>query len=83
MSAHSCQSLRGLTGRAVRLAPHEAVVLPQVHDVEVPDSPRRSLATLAASLGTVAVISGRPAEFLARTLSIPGLMLIGVYGFEE
>jgi trehalose 6-phosphate phosphatase len=54
-----------------------------VDDVEVPDSLRRSLAALAASLGTVAVISGRPAEFLARTLSIPGLMLVGVYGFEE
>jgi trehalose 6-phosphate phosphatase len=54
-----------------------------IDGVEVPESLSHSLAALASSLGTVAVISGRPAEFLAGQLPIPGLRLFGVYGLEE
>ena len=54
-----------------------------IDEVEVPGSLSRSLAALTASLGAVAVVSGRPAEFLASKLPIPGLILTGVYGFEE
>jgi trehalose 6-phosphate phosphatase len=42
------------------------------------------LAALAAGFGMVGVVSGRPAEFLARQLSAsgPGVRLVGVYGCE-
>ncbi len=42
------------------------------------------LARLAAHLGLVAVISGRPASFLQSVLASPsGVRLIGLYGMEE
>ena len=42
------------------------------------------LALLAAHLGLVAVISGRPASFLQSVLASPsGVRLIGLYGLEE
>ncbi len=42
------------------------------------------LARLAAHLGLVAVISGRPASFLQSVLASPsGVRLIGLYGLEE
>ncbi len=41
------------------------------------------LAVLASRLGLVAVVSGRPVTFLARQLSVPGLVLVGQYGMER
>lgn len=41
------------------------------------------LAGLAQQLGLVALVSGRPAAFLAERASIPGVLLIGLYGLEE
>ena len=42
-----------------------------------------SLARLASVLGTVAVISGRPAGFLADRVRVPGVRLLGSYGMEQ
>jgi trehalose 6-phosphate phosphatase len=53
----------------------EASVLP-------PDS-ASLLARLAAVLGTVAVISGRPLGFLADRVPVPGVRLLGSYGMEQ
>ena len=45
----------------------------------------RTLGALTRSFGTVAVVSGRPAEFLARRLRSAGagVRLFGLYGLEE
>jgi trehalose 6-phosphate phosphatase len=40
------------------------------------------LAGLARRLGLVAVVSGRPVEFLRRHLAAPGVRLVGLYGLE-
>jgi trehalose 6-phosphate phosphatase len=40
------------------------------------------LAALAARYRRVAVVSGRPADFLARHLPVPGVILSGLYGLE-
>ena len=42
-----------------------------------------SLARLASSLGLVAIISGRPVDFLASRVRIPGIRLLGSYGMEQ
>jgi trehalose 6-phosphate phosphatase len=44
---------------------------------------RGVLAGLAAAFGVVAVVSGRPAAFLAAHLAAPGIRLVGLYGMEE
>lgn len=41
------------------------------------------LAELAIRLGLVAVVSGRPAAFLAERAAVPGVRLLGLYGLEE
>ena len=41
------------------------------------------LARLAAGLGRVAVVSGRPVGFLARHLPVEGLTYVGLYGMEQ
>jgi len=41
------------------------------------------LDSLARRLAMVAVVSGRPAEFLARQVAVDGVVLIGQYGVEE
>jgi trehalose 6-phosphate phosphatase len=41
------------------------------------------LADLANSLGAVAIVSGRPASFLARRARVEGVRLLGLYGLEE
>jgi trehalose 6-phosphate phosphatase len=42
-----------------------------------------TLARLAGRLGLLAVISGRPVEFLAERVRVPGLPLLGSYGIEQ
>ena len=42
-----------------------------------------ALARLAARLARVAVVSGRPVDFLAERLPIEGLTLVGLYGLER
>ena len=64
----------------------DGVLAPIVADPETSAMPERaaaSLARLVASLGTVAVISGRPASFLAGRVRVPGIRLLGSYGMEE
>ena len=41
------------------------------------------LGRLAARAAAVALISGRPAEFLAAQASVPGIRYLGLYGLEE
>jgi trehalose 6-phosphate phosphatase len=41
------------------------------------------LSRLATSLGRVAVVSGRPAEFLATHLPVAGVTFVGLYGMER
>lgn len=56
------------------------------------DDPRESrlaagvadvLDDLTGRLGTVAVVSGRPAAFLAERVPVPGARLLGLYGLQE
>lgn len=64
----------------------DGVLAPIVEDPETSAMPERaaaSLARLATSLGTVAVISGRPAAFLAGRVRAPGIRLLGSYGMEQ
>jgi len=64
----------------------DGVLAPIVEDPETSVMPERaaaSLAQLAISLDTVAVISGRPASFLAGRVRVPGIRLLGSYGMEE
>jgi trehalose 6-phosphate phosphatase len=64
----------------------DGVLAPVVEDPETSAMPARvaeSLARLARSLATVAVISGRPAAFLAGRVRVPGIRLLGSYGMEE
>ena len=42
-----------------------------------------SLARVAAGLGVVAIVSGRPASFLGDRVGIDGVRLLGLYGTEE
>ena len=42
-----------------------------------------ALAALAQVLPLVAVVSGRPAAFLAARAAVPGVRLLGLYGLEE
>jgi trehalose 6-phosphate phosphatase len=64
----------------------DGVLAPIVEDPETSALPERaaaSLAQLAGPLGTVAVISGRPAAFLAGRVGVPGIRLLGSYGMES
>jgi len=64
----------------------DGVLAPIVEDPEtsaMPDRTATSLSQLAASLGTVAVLSSRPAGFLAGRVRVPAVRLLGSYGMEE
>jgi trehalose 6-phosphate phosphatase len=54
--------------------PEAARALPRAVDV---------LAELARTMARVAVVSGRPVEFLAEHLPVPRLVLVGGYGIER
>ncbi len=49
----------------------------------MPDQVAAILARLAAPLGLLAVISGRPVEFLADRIPVAGVPLLGSYGMEQ
>jgi trehalose 6-phosphate phosphatase len=64
----------------------DGVLAPIVEDPEasaMPAGAAASLARAASSLGTVAVISGRPASFLTDRVRVPGIRLLGSYGMEQ
>jgi trehalose 6-phosphate phosphatase len=43
----------------------------------------RALETLSAHLGLVAIVSGRPVEFLRGRIPVDGVVLVGQYGLER
>lgn len=49
----------------------------------LPDGVDDSLQRIAGRLGVVAIVSGRPASFLADRVSAPLVRLLGLYGTEE
>ena len=64
----------------------DGVLAPIIQNPEASAMPAESAANLgrlAAVLGTVAVISGRPASFLADRVQVPGVRLLGSYGMEQ
>jgi trehalose 6-phosphate phosphatase len=64
----------------------DGVLSPIVQDPatsELPAQAGESLARLVSSLGLVAIISGRPVDFLASQVRIPGIRLLGSYGMEQ
>jgi trehalose 6-phosphate phosphatase len=64
----------------------DGVLSPIIDDPAASELPTRvsaSLIQLAAALGLLAIISGRPVEFLADRVPIPGVQLLGSYGIEQ
>ena len=64
----------------------DGVLSPIVEDPAtsaMPDRVAAILTRLARVLGLLAVISGRPAEFLEDRVRIPGVTLLGSYGMEQ
>ena len=64
----------------------DGVLSPIVKDPSaraMPDRVAASLTRLARVLGLLAVISGRPAEFLEDRVRVPGVTLLGSYGIEQ
>ncbi|HUG82964.1 MAG TPA: trehalose-phosphatase, partial [Euzebya sp.] len=49
----------------------------------MPEPTRAVLARLARTLGRLAVVSGRPAGFLADRVEVHGAVLVGLYGLEQ
>jgi trehalose 6-phosphate phosphatase len=64
----------------------DGVLSPIVEDPTVSAIPERvaaTLARLAPELGLLAVLSGRPVEFLAGRVRVSGVRLLGSYGIEQ
>jgi trehalose 6-phosphate phosphatase len=64
----------------------DGVLSPIVEDPtesRMPDRVGAVLTRLAGALGLLAVISGRPVDFLAQRVRVPGLQLLGSYGIER
>ncbi|HEV2451419.1 MAG TPA: trehalose-phosphatase [Streptosporangiaceae bacterium] len=64
----------------------DGVLAPIVADPATSAMPGRVtavLARLAGPLGLLAVISGRPVDFLADRVRVPGVRLLGSYGMEQ
>jgi trehalose 6-phosphate phosphatase len=64
----------------------DGVLAPIVTDPRasaMPDQVAVSLGRLAGGLGLLAVVSGRPAEFLAGRVRARGIPLLGSYGMEQ
>jgi trehalose 6-phosphate phosphatase len=80
------EALAAQPGAAALVLDFDGVLAPIVADPETSAMPERaaaSLARLTAALGMVAVISGRPASFLAGKVRVPGIRLLGSYGMEH
>lgn len=64
----------------------DGVLSPIVQDPTtsvMPHEVAATLARLAKALGLVAIISGRPVDFLADRVRVPGIRLLGSYGIEQ
>src|SRR5215469_6823926 len=80
------EALAAQPAAAALVLDFDGVLAPIVEDPETSAMPERAAASLArvtTSLGTVAVISGRPASFLAGRVGVPGVRLLGSYGMEQ
>lgn len=72
--------------RAGLVMDFDGVLAPIVADPaasRLPDATAATLATLAGRLDLVALVSGRPASFLAERAPLPGVELWGLYGAEH
>jgi trehalose 6-phosphate phosphatase len=64
----------------------DGVLSPIIEDPTLSAIPERvaaTLARLATGLGLLAVLSGRPVEFLADRVRVTGVRLLGSYGIEQ
>jgi trehalose 6-phosphate phosphatase len=64
----------------------DGVLAPIVEDPALsamPDQVAATLERLAGRLGLLAIVSGRPADFLAGRVHLPGVPLLGSYGIEQ
>lgn len=64
----------------------DGVLSPIVEDPTtsvMPDRVASTLSRLAKKLGLLAIISGRPVDFLADRVRVPGVPLLGSYGIER
>ena len=80
------EALAGNAATSGLVLDFDGVLSPIIEDPaasRLPDGVAASLGRLARTLGLLAVISGRPVEFLADRISIPGVYLLGSYGMEQ
>ena len=80
------EALAGDPSRAGLVLDFDGVLAPIVEDPAtsaMPDRVAASLTRLTPVLGLLAIISGRPAEFLAGRVRVPGIPLLGSYGIEH
>jgi trehalose 6-phosphate phosphatase len=74
------------SGRAALFLDFDGTLAPIVDDPaasRMPDEVGATVAALAERLGVVALVSGRPAAFLAERADIAGPRRLGLYGLEE
>lgn len=84
--ATAMDALAAVPAAAALVLDFDGVLAPIVANPEasaMPAESASSLARLAAVLGTVAVISGRPASFLLDRVRLPSVRLLGSYGMEQ
>ena len=82
----AAEALAADPGRSGLVLDFDGVLAPIVADPTtsaLPDRVAASLRRLAGRLGLVAIISGRPAAFLAERVDLPGVPLLGSYGMEQ
>ena len=80
------EALAARPAMAALVLDFDGVLAPIVDEPDaaaMPPPVAQSVARLAAALGLLAVISGRPAEFLADRVRAPGARLLGSYGIEQ
>jgi trehalose 6-phosphate phosphatase len=80
------EALAGSPSTSALVLDFDGVLSPIVDDPTTSAMPRgvvASLRRLAGSLGLLAVVSGRPAEFLEDRVPVPGMPLLGSYGMEQ
>ena len=79
-------ALRADPSRALVAVDYDGTLAPIVDDPTrsaLPEGVADLLAGLAHHLGVVAIVSGRPAAFLADRAAIAGVRLLGLYGTQE
>jgi trehalose 6-phosphate phosphatase len=82
----AAEALAADPGRSGLVLDFDGVLAPIVADPTtsaLPDGVAASLGRLAGRLGLVAILSGRPAAFLAERVGLPGVPLLGSYGMEQ